>query len=67
MFFYAMVVCAYGLARPQFWKEVWASGFSGCAVFLTTIWVTLATDLMWGLVAGYVLHQILQKITPAHK
>ncbi len=57
-----LIVCAYGLARPQFWKESWASGLFGFSVFSTTILLTLAYDLMLGLIAGSLLHFLFAKM-----
>jgi len=57
-----LIVCAYGLARPQRWKEAWQSGPEGLSVFLTTVLVTLFTDLMWGLIAGSLLHVVLRLV-----
>jgi MFS superfamily sulfate permease-like transporter len=57
-----LIVCAYGLARPQFWKESWASGLLGFLVFSTTILLTLTYDLMLGLIVGSILHFIFAKM-----
>ncbi len=58
------------LASPAEFKKTWQVGAEQLALFVTTLIVTLATDLLLGVAAGillkFVLHLAMNKISPRH-
>jgi MFS superfamily sulfate permease-like transporter len=54
-----LVFTGYRLASPKEFKNTYKIGFEQLAIFLTTLFVTLTTDLLVGVFAGILLKMII--------
>jgi MFS superfamily sulfate permease-like transporter len=53
----------YTLCSPGLWKKVYQSGLDQFVIFLTTIYITVTYDLMWGIFAGVILAAFINIIS----
>lgn len=60
-----LIFAGYRLASPQHFKAVFKMGWSAFVVFLTTIFLTLAFDLLYGVVAGMILKFVFHLVQGA--
>jgi len=56
-----LIFAGYRLAAPLYFVEIWKSGKEQLTIFLTTIIVTLATDLLLGIFAGIFVKMMFQR------
>lgn len=54
-----LVYTGFKLCRPRVWVKTRQVGLDQFAVYCFTVWVTLTTDLMWGIILGTVLMLVL--------
>ena len=47
-----LVFTGYKLCRPAVWINSWRAGWEQFALFGVTVFITLTTDLMWGILGG---------------
>lgn len=57
-----LIYTGYRLASPKEFQRTWAIGWDQLIIFVTTILVTLATDLLVGIFAGVAMQVILHLI-----
>jgi MFS superfamily sulfate permease-like transporter len=60
-----LIFAGYRLAAPKHFVEIWKVGKEQMAIFVTTIVVTLAEDLLLGILAGIVVKMIFHLINGA--
>lgn len=60
-----LVFTGFRLAAPREFKNMWKIGPIQFAVFVTTVVVVIATDLLIGIAAGIVLEAVLQVVSGA--
>ena len=60
-----LLLVGYRLAQPKQFKEMWHLGPNAFAAFVVTIVVTLAEDLLVGIVAGIAVEAILSSVLGA--
>lgn len=60
-----LLLVGFKLTKPALYKEMWGRGPDQFLIFLTTIGVILATDLLVGITVGFVLALLLDLRRPA--
>ena len=56
-----LIFTGYKLCEPRIWRHVAHIGPEQLFVFATTVFVTLATDLLWGIIAGVAVKLVLNQ------